>query len=119
MPSSASRSFAIAPTATRAHVSRADARSSTLRTSSSSYFITPARSAWPGPRHHHLAPAARGHLLELLLRSTSQALIAAPQLAWSRFATISAIGPPSVRPCRMPPRISAVSCSIRWRGERP
>ena len=40
-----SRSLAIAPTATRASVSRADARSSTLRTSSRSYFMTPARSA--------------------------------------------------------------------------
>ena len=48
MPSSASRPFVIAPTATRAEVSRAEARSSTLRTSSSSYFMTPERSAWPG-----------------------------------------------------------------------
>ena len=38
----------MAPTATRAAVSRALARSSTLRMSSSPYFTKPARSAWPG-----------------------------------------------------------------------
>ena len=38
------------PAATREAVSRALARSSTLRTSSSPYLTTPARSAWPGPQ---------------------------------------------------------------------
>ena len=38
----------MAPTATRAAVSRALARSSTLRMSSWPYFTKPARSAWPG-----------------------------------------------------------------------
>ena len=37
-----------APPATRAAVSRALARSSTLRTSEKRYFWTPTRSAWPG-----------------------------------------------------------------------
>ena len=36
------------PAATRAAVSRARARSSTLRTSLKPYFRAPARSAWPG-----------------------------------------------------------------------
>ncbi len=108
----------MAPTATRAQVSRADARSSTLRTSSSSYFITPERSAWPGRgtftlRQRRVATASSSSC------ETSQALIAAPQLAWSRLATSNEIGPPSVLPWRMPPRISAVSCSIFCRGERP
>ena len=62
-----SRPFVIAPTATRAAVSRAEARSSTLRTSSRSYFMTPERSAWPGRGSYDLAAAARGDLGELLL----------------------------------------------------
>ena len=40
--------MASAPAATRAAVSRADARSSTSRASSKPYFCMPARSAWPG-----------------------------------------------------------------------
>ena len=61
--------MASAPPATRAAVSRALARSSTLRTSVKPYFCTPARSAWPGrgrctsgtvgldrPRVHPLLP---------------------------------------------------------------
>ena len=48
MPSSASSALASAPAATRAAVSRALARSSTLRASSKPYFCMPARSAWPG-----------------------------------------------------------------------
>ena len=42
--------MATAPSATRAAVSRALARSSTGRASSRSYFCMPTRSAWPGPR---------------------------------------------------------------------
>ena len=40
--------MASAPAATRAAVSRALARSSTLRASSKPYFCIPTRSAWPG-----------------------------------------------------------------------
>ena len=47
-PSARRNALAIAPPATRAAVSRALARSSTLRTSVKPYFCTPARSAWPG-----------------------------------------------------------------------
>ena len=47
-PSSARNARATPPAATRAAVSRADARSSTLRTSLKPYFTAPARSAWPG-----------------------------------------------------------------------
>jgi hypothetical protein len=47
-PSRRRNAFARAPAATRAAVSRALARSRTLRTSLKPYFCTPARSAWPG-----------------------------------------------------------------------
>ena len=49
-PSARRNALASAPAATRAAVSRADARSSTLRTSVWPNFWIPARSAWPGPR---------------------------------------------------------------------
>ncbi len=48
MPNSASRRFAMAPAATRAVVSRADARSRMSRASVRSYFRIPTRSACPG-----------------------------------------------------------------------
>ena len=44
----ASSSLASVPAATRAAVSRAEARSSTSRASVKPYFCMPARSAWPG-----------------------------------------------------------------------
>ena len=53
-PTARRNAFASAPPATRAAVSRALARSSTLRTSVKPNFQTPARSAWPGPREVHL-----------------------------------------------------------------
>ena len=48
MPSSRRNARATPPAATRAAVSRADARSSTSRTSLKPYLSAPARSAWPG-----------------------------------------------------------------------
>ena len=48
IPSSRRKARATAPAATRAAVSRAEARSSTLRTSLKPYLRAPARSAWPG-----------------------------------------------------------------------
>ncbi len=47
-PTARRKALASAPAATRAAVSRALARSSTLRTSVKPNFQTPARSAWPG-----------------------------------------------------------------------
>ena len=47
-PTARRNSLASAPAATRAAVSRALARSSTLRTSLKPYLWRPARSAWPG-----------------------------------------------------------------------
>ena len=49
-PSAVRKPRAIEPAATRAAVSRALARSSTLRMSVWPYFWAPTRSAWPGPR---------------------------------------------------------------------
>src|SRR3972149_3723859 len=49
MPNSARNARATAPAATRAVVSRADDRSSTLRTSLKPYLRAPARSARAGP----------------------------------------------------------------------
>ena len=48
MPSSRRKARATPPAATRAAVSRAEARSRTLRTSLKPYLRAPARSAWPG-----------------------------------------------------------------------
>jgi hypothetical protein len=48
VPRCDSSALARDPAATRAAVSRALARSSTLRASSNPYFCIPTRSAWPG-----------------------------------------------------------------------
>src|SRR4051812_49455100 len=48
IPNSRRKHRANAPAATRAAVSRADARSSVSRQSVVSHFTEPARSAWPG-----------------------------------------------------------------------
>ena len=53
MPSSRRSSFAIAPAATRAAVSRADARSSTYRASGKLYFSAPAKIRVSRPRRRH------------------------------------------------------------------
>ena len=102
------------PAATIAAVCRALARSSALRTSSSPYFMTPARSAWPGPRQRH-------RLLALSVGSPSggQGLMPQVQFLWSRLRTTSASGVPSVRPCRRPASTSTSSVSICCRGLRP
>ena len=77
MPSAPSSALASAPAATRAHVSRAEARSSTLRTSSRSYLSAPARSAWPG-RGRTTLRLARGDLGELLVAGRPGAHRGAP-----------------------------------------
>jgi hypothetical protein len=61
-PSARRNSFAIEPAATRAAVSRALARSRTLRTSLKPYFWRPARSACPGRgRWDSSTSASTGH----------------------------------------------------------
>ncbi len=109
MPNSSRKRLHTAPTATRAAVSRALARSSTLRTSSKSYFTMPARSAWPG----------RNRVTFWISLSMGSTDICSVQFAQSRFWIESAIGLPSVVPCRTPEVISARSCSIFCRRPRP
>ena len=70
-PSARRKALASAPAATRAAVSRALARSSTLRTSVKPYFWTPARSAWPG----------RGRCTSATSASTGHGFIRSSQLA--------------------------------------
>src|SRR5919201_879498 len=84
------------------------------RTSTSPYFCTPARSAWPGRgRVTGFVPFPDGS------PSGGQGLIPHSQFAWSRLRTTSASGVPSVRPWRRPASTSTVSDSIRCRGLRP
>jgi hypothetical protein len=109
MPNSSSSLRATAPTATRAAVSLALARSRIGRTSSKPYLTTPARSAWPGRRRVTFSNSA----------SVSSTAILSCQFTQSLFSMSSAIGLPSVRPWRTPERISAWSCSIFWRRPRP
>src|SRR3954451_19625748 len=108
-PRASRKALASAPPATRAAVSRALARSSTLRTSVKPYFWTPARSACPG----------RGRWTSGTAASTGHGFIRSRQFSKSRLATERAIGPPSVRPCRTPEVTSAASRSIFMRPPRP
>ena len=78
MPNSASRRLQTPPTATRAAVSRALARSRIGRTSSKPYFTVPARSAWPGRRRVTFS-------ISLSIASTD---IASVQLTQSRFSIV-------------------------------
>ena len=70
-PTARRNALASAPPATRAAVSRALARSSTLRTSVKPNFQTPARSAWPG----------RGRCTSGTSASTGQGFIRSSQFA--------------------------------------
>ena len=97
------------PAATRAAVSRADARSSTSRASSNPYFCIPARSAWPGRgwvRIFDGSPGA-GDISSVHFRSHSELPIS------------MATGDPSVRPWRIPPSSVTSSASNRILGPRP
>ena len=80
------------PAATRAAVSRAEARSSTSRASSKPYFCMPARSAWPG----------RG-LVRTLEGDPGSGDISSSHLGHSVLAISMATGEPRVRPWRIPP----------------
>ena len=125
MPSWASSARATAPAATRAAVSRAEARSSTLRTSPNPYFTAPARSAWPALRcvigMAFLSPASAIAASSEACSSVSGSIcMTRVQLTQSRFRRSSRIGDPMVRPWRTPPSISARSCSMDvLRAPRP
>ena len=104
MPSSARNDLQNAPAATRAAVSRALARSKTLRTSSKPYFCAPTRSAWPG----------RG-----LVRRFEGSSVPSTPIRSRYFSSnswlgiVTPMGEPIVRPWRTP-----VSTSNRSRSRR-
>ena len=112
------------PAATRAAVSRAEARSRTSRTSRVPYFRAPARSAWPGRTRvtvtARFTPDSASATISAASSSVSgAACMIRVQLAWSRFSIVRRIGEPSVRPCRTPAPMTARSLSIAWRAPRP
>ncbi len=124
IPSWRRKARATAPAATRAAVSRADARSRTLRTSLKPYFSAPARSAWPGRTRvtgvARLSPPSASATSSPASSSDSGATcMTLVQFSQSRLRTRSMTGEPSVTPWRTPPRISARSCSMDWRAPRP
>ncbi len=78
-----------APTATRAAVSLALARSKTFRTSSNPYFCVPTRSAWPG----------RGRVRRASGSSAPSTPISSAYFASnSTFGIVMAIGEPRLFP---------------------
>ena len=124
MPSAPRNARHTAPAATRAAVSRAEARSSTGRASLKPYFTAPARSAWPGRSRvtgcaRRLPSAARMASSSDWAAESGSTCITRVQFSQSRFRTRSRIGEPIVSPCRTPARISARSCSIVCRAPRP
>ncbi len=100
--------MASVPAATRAAVSRAEARSSTSRASSKPYFCMPARSAWPG----------RGWRSGLAV-GAGAGDISSTHFGHSVLRIRMLTGEPSVRPWRTPDRNSTSSRSKRIRGPRP
>ena len=103
MPSSRRNARATPPAATRAAVSRADARSRTFRTSLKPYLSAPARSAWPGRTRvtgvARLLPSAAAAASSAASSSLSASTcMTRVQFSQSRFATSSRIGEPSVSP---------------------
>ncbi len=110
---SRSRHLHTLPTATRLAVSRADARSRTLRRSRWSYLRPPARSAWPG-----LGRVIGGRSAFSSAAAASGAMVTF-QFSQSRFWIRRLMGLPSVFPWRTPPRICTASFSIFIRPPRP
>ena len=125
IPSSRRNARATPPAATRAAVSRADARSSTLRTSLKPYLSAPARSAWPG--RTRVTGVAR--LLPLLGGvASSAAVLVVERLDLHDLGPVLPVAVADQEQDRRaerrarggrPPRISARSCSIAWRAPRP
>jgi hypothetical protein len=107
---------ATAPSATRAAVSRAEARSRIGRASSKPYFCMPARSACPG--RGRVSGAFRASAASSSA-STGSAAITCSHLGHSVLPTMTATGEPSDRPCRTPPRNVTSSCSNFIRAPRP
>ena len=116
-PTACSRKFvATRPSATRAAVSRAEARSSTGRASSKAYFCMPTRSACPGRGRVRAALRARA---SRTTGSTGSADITCSHLGHSVLPMVRATGPPWVCPCRTPPVRVTSSASNFIRAPRP
>ncbi|MEY9850839.1 hypothetical protein ABH923_000517 [Leifsonia sp. EB41] len=115
IPSSARNERATAPSATRAAVSRALARSRIGRASSKPYFCMPTRSAWPGRGRVRAAPRPPASFSG----STGSGLMTSTHLGHSVLPMRSAIGLPRLRPWRTPPETSSASCSNFIRAPRP
>ena len=115
-PSSPRKARATVPRATRAAVSRAEARSRRGRASSKPYFCMPVRSAWPGRGRVSAALRARPSSSSA---GTGSAAITFSHLGHSVLPTWIATGEPRVRPWRTPPRIVTASCSNFMRAPRP
>ena len=94
-PSWERRALQTAPPATLPTVSRALARSRTLRMSSNPYLARPARSACPGRGTVTIRPAPS---------PWSEGDISRSQFAWSLFSTMIEIGDPNVNPSLTPAR---------------
>ena len=115
-PTCARKERATAPSATRATVSRALARSSTGRASSKPYFCMPARSAWPG---RGLVSGCARALPASASHGTGSGLMTSDHLGHSLLAISMAIGPPMDCPCRTPPTMRTSSASNFCRAPRP
>ena len=114
-----------APSATRAAVSRAEARSRTGRASSKPYLFMPVRSAWPGRGFvsGRLRATSRSSPVPASTRreaeGTGSGDITVSHLGHSEFPISSATGEPIEIPCRNPERTVSSSCSHFWRAPRP
>ncbi len=116
-PRACASSFrATSPSATRAAVSRALARSRMGRASACPNFCMPARSAWPG--RGRVSGALRA-CSSSSSRETGSGDMTVSHLGHSVLPTRMATGPPSVTPCRTPPVSSTSSCSNFIRAPRP
>ena len=113
-PNARNRHLHTPPTATRIAVSRAEARSRTLRRSRWSYLRPPARSAWPGRGRVMGGRSGASRSGRRVRRPWSSC-----QFSQSRFSIRRLMGLPSVLPCRTPPRIRTASFSIFMRPPRP
>ena len=119
------RASATAPSATRAAVSRAEARSRTGRASGRSYLSIPGRSACPGLGRvsGRLRAISRSSPVPASMSrswgSTGSALMTVDHLGHSELPICRATGLPMVLPWRMPPSTRSSSRSKAWRAPRP
>jgi hypothetical protein len=116
---------ATSPSATRAAVSRAEARSRIGRASPKAYFCIPTRSACPGRGRvsGRLRPISWGALMSsdaaYASSETGSADITVCHFGHSLLPIMIASGEPRLEPWRTPPRKVTASCSKAIRAPRP